>query len=706
MNKQSQVARLAVAGLLISFCCYAQGTGYWRTSGSQILDSNGHAVRIAGINWYGFETTTGVVHGLSSQDYKSILNTIHANGYNTIRIPFSNQMVEGGISPQNISYNNSSGPINTDLSGLSSLQVLDKIVAYAGTLGLRIILDNHRSEAGDSAEANGLWYTSSYPESAWIGDWQALAKRYLENTTVIGADLRNEPHNANSGGSCWGCGSSTNDWRLAAERGGNAVLAINPQWLIFVEGTDEFNNDYDWWGGNLEGAQSYPVTLSVSNQLVYSAHDYGPDLYGQSWFNSSTTYSSLTAVWTKFWAYLSLNNVAPVWLGEFGTTNNSSDIANSSPGSQGQWFQSTIQFLHANQNLSWTYWALNGEDEFALLDSNYDSAPVSAQKQQALASIQFTLGAGTVCASAPATPSGLTALPSSASAITLSWNAVTTPAGCSITYDIYASQSAGFTPAQSNVVASGLTSPPYTYSGLASGATWYFAVSALDAAGQSSPSPIQSATTQTSSPQPPSAPSNLVASATSSSTISLTWQASSTSGVTYNVYRSATSGATTASSTRIASGITGTSYINSGLTASTTYYYLVTAASSNGESSPSNQANATTQPATLSGSSCHVVYTTNSVWNVGFNVGITIENTGTNAITSWALTWSWPSNETVSQAWNSNLFSGGPNVVLTSASWNGSISPGTTISGVGLNGSYTGSYVQPSAFYLNGTLCK
>ena len=96
----------------------AQSAGPWHTSGNQILDSNNAVVRISGVNWYGFETTDEVVHGLWAQDYKAILNTIHSNGYNTIRIPFSNQMVEGPIAPSNISHSNSSGPINTDLAGL------------------------------------------------------------------------------------------------------------------------------------------------------------------------------------------------------------------------------------------------------------------------------------------------------------------------------------------------------------------------------------------------------------------------------------------------------------------------------------------------------------------------------------------------------------------------------------------------------------
>ncbi|MGC2403814.1 MAG: cellulase family glycosylhydrolase [Acidobacteriaceae bacterium] len=372
----------------------APGAGYWHTSGNKILDSNNQTVRIAGINWYGFETTDEVVHGLNLQDYKTILQTIQANGYNTIRLPFSNQMVETPIVPGSINYTNAGGAINTDLKGLNSLQIADAVIDYAGSLGLRVILDNHRSEAGNSAEASGLWFTSAYPESSWISDWQALTTRYANNSTVIGVDLRNEPHNAASGGACWDCGGA-NDWHLAAERAGNAVLAINPKLLVFVEGTDEYNNNYYFWGGNLQGVQNSPVQLNTANQLVYSAHDYGPVESSQAWFNGNTTYDSLVSTWTSYWAYISLNGIAPVWVGEFGTTNDAGDLQSTTAGSQGQWFSSLVQFLGANPNISWTYWALNGEDHYGLLDSSYDSTPASALKQQMLSQIQFQLSGGT-----------------------------------------------------------------------------------------------------------------------------------------------------------------------------------------------------------------------------------------------------------------------------------------------------------------------
>lgn len=375
---------------------------YWSTKGNQIVDLLGRPVRLTGINWYGFETTNYVVHGLWAQDYKYILNAIKHDGYNVVRIPFSNQMVESNPIPNGISFSNASGPINTDLAGLTALQVLDKIVGYAGSIGLHIILDNHRSEAGNSNEASGLWYTDAYPEAAWLNDWITMTTRYKDSPAVIGMDLRNEPALAYAGGSCWtgdtnsnidvsGCplSDTAHNWPGAAQRAGDIVLGINPRLLIFVEGVDEYDNDYYWDGGNLEGVADYPVVLGWPHKVVYSAHDYGPNLYQQPWFNSSTTPASLDALWDKHWGYIYNDKIAPVWVGEFGTDNTPSDIVSTTPGSQGQWFSSLVAYIGRHQWMNWTYWALNGEDSYALLDSNYDRTPVSPIKQALLAGIQY-----------------------------------------------------------------------------------------------------------------------------------------------------------------------------------------------------------------------------------------------------------------------------------------------------------------------------
>jgi endoglucanase len=409
-------AALALSlGPVVSAQSTSVGSGYWHTGGNQILDSQGNAVRLAGVNWYGFETPDFLAHGLWAQDYKTVLNNLKALGYNVIRMPFSNQMVESNPVPTNFTMSAGGVPANTALVGQTALQDMDTIIAYAGSIGLRVILDNHRSEAGASNEQNGLWYTSAFPHSSWVADWQTMAMRYSDpkftfngNPTVIGMDLRNEPHvlaGGNRTGACWtgdtataGCPTSNTaqNWPVAATEAGDAILAINPHLLMFVEGNDCFGSLCGWQGGNLIGVATHPITLSVPNQLVYSAHDYGPNLFQQPWFNSNTTATSLASIWNQYWGYISAGGTAPIWLGEFGTTNNSADIEGTGAGSQGQWFQTLTSFLKSNPAISWTYWAMNGEDNYALLDSNYDATPASALKQSLLQPIQFPLGGGVV----------------------------------------------------------------------------------------------------------------------------------------------------------------------------------------------------------------------------------------------------------------------------------------------------------------------
>ncbi len=132
------------------------------------------------------------------------------------------------------------------------------------------------------------------------------------------------------------------NWPAAAERAAEQIQQINPHLLIFVEGVDEYDSTYYWNGGQLRGVAQYPVVLRRAKHLVYSAHDYGPNLYQQPWFNSTTTYQSLSTLWDQTWGYVSSGDTAPVWVGEFGTTNVATDIVNDDAGAQGQWFSSDI----------------------------------------------------------------------------------------------------------------------------------------------------------------------------------------------------------------------------------------------------------------------------------------------------------------------------------------------------------------------------
>jgi Endoglucanase len=355
------------------------GNGYWHTRGSQILDANNQPVRITGINWFGFETTHYVVHGLWLRNYKEMIDQIDGQGYNTIRLPYSNQLFNADSKPDGIDFK-----LNPDLRGLTGIQIMDKIINYAGSKGLRIILDQHRP---DSSVQSALWYTSAYPESRWLSDWQMLARRYKGNTTVIGADLHNEPHAP----ACWGCGKPAVDWQQAAQRAGNAILQINPHWLIFVEGVDCYGADgaakgnCTLWGSNLEGVAKKPIQLSVPNQLVYSVHEYPASISAQKWFSAPDYPNNLPAIWNAHWGYIIKQHIAPVWLGEFGTR-----LATQS---DRQWLATLVNYLGKGASgINWTFWAWNPDsgDTGGIL--NDDWTTVNQTKQAYLTPIEFALG--------------------------------------------------------------------------------------------------------------------------------------------------------------------------------------------------------------------------------------------------------------------------------------------------------------------------
>jgi endoglucanase len=345
-------------------------THYLHTSGSQILDSANRPANLSGLNWFGFETNNFAPHGLWARNWGELLDQIKSLGYNVIRVPFANAMLRPGVTPSGINY-----ALNPDLNGLTSIQVMDRIIAGAGARGIKIILDNHRSTAGGGPESGGLWYTNNYPESTWIADWQTLATRYDGDSTVIGMDLRNEPY-----GGCWGCGDQATDWRLAAQRAGNAILAINPDLLIIVEGIAVHNGQSSWWGGNLMGARTHPVQLNVPDRLVYSPHDYPASIYPQTWFSDPAYPNNLPAVWDQFWGYLAKEDIAPILIGEFGTRLQTT--------SDQQWLQALQGYIRQN-SLGWTFWSLNpnsGDTGGLLLD---DWVSVHQAKQDILAEIQY-----------------------------------------------------------------------------------------------------------------------------------------------------------------------------------------------------------------------------------------------------------------------------------------------------------------------------
>ena len=246
--------------------------------------------------------------------------------------------------------------VNGALQAKSPRDCMDEVVKYAGSIGLKVILDNHCIVSGKFA-SQPLWYTGidetqGVTQQQWIDEWVVLAKHYADETNdpyhaVVACDLFNEPKMdpRTAGGSAWTTATGPQAWNHAAEACGRAILAVNSRLLIMVEGTQWANadavfptgsgaqngNTFTNWGANLTGAAAAPINLgkAYQNKLVYSIHDYpgtAQTLSGQNvlpWFNETTypnyPYNLAGTAWQPFWGYLVEGNTAPMFVGEFGS---------------------------------------------------------------------------------------------------------------------------------------------------------------------------------------------------------------------------------------------------------------------------------------------------------------------------------------------------------------------------------------------------
>ncbi|WP_239633163.1 S-layer homology domain-containing protein [Paenibacillus sp. H1-7] len=180
----------------------------------------------------------------------------------------------------------------------------------------------------------------------------------------------------------------------------------------------------------------------------------------------------------------------------------------------------------------------------------------------------------------PAAPTGLSATAGDAQ-VSLKWN--------SVTGATYYNVKRSTTPGTGYVtVAANVANTQYADIGLENGTTYYYVVTAGNTAGESDASTEASAQPKASIViQVPAAPSNLTATA-GDAQVSLKW--SSVTGATYyNVKRSTTPGT---GYVTVAANVANTQYADIGLENGTTYYYVVTAGNTAGESDASTEASA------------------------------------------------------------------------------------------------------------------
>ncbi|WP_435058229.1 glycoside hydrolase family 5 protein [Streptomyces sp. bgisy060] len=370
-----------------------------RTQGRYVIDANGDRFKLKSANWHGAqgswdgsgdrtdparhhdgEKSDQLPLGLDRAPLSDILADFHALGINSIRLPFSNEMLHDQRPVPDAAV-----AANPQLRGKTPLQAFDAVIAATTAEGFAVVLNDHTNTSRwcCALDGNERWNTSQ-STAQWENDWLFLAKRYKDNKRVVGADLYNEVRRTITDDANWGWGDG-HDWWTATQRLGDRLLTeVNPDLLVIVEGINWQGIPADGlfhWRPTLEPARTLSHTLVASNKLVYSAHFYGytgPQHTGATgtgethdWryqeFSRDELFETLRRQAFFVAADTGRHYTAPVWISEFGI---GADETN--PQARA-WFGRFVDYLIENDT-DFAYWPLvghTGHGRWKLLD--YDS---------------------------------------------------------------------------------------------------------------------------------------------------------------------------------------------------------------------------------------------------------------------------------------------------------------------------------------------
>ncbi|MBQ8928574.1 MAG: glycoside hydrolase family 5 protein [Oscillospiraceae bacterium] len=312
--------------------------------GSRLYDKDGNEVWLTGANWFGLNCTEYALHYLWSGDIDDMVKSIGDRGINVIRVPVSTELLYDwmiGNPPDMVSVNPNTDPnyrINADLvredgTVMNSQEAFNVFLAKCKKYGIKVFIDIHCQDADNAGHNYGLWYGKSFTDTngktvectteVWTETLAWTADYYKNDDTLLGFDLKNEPHSKYGGApidAIWDDSTAPNNWKLAAQNCALAIMEKNPNALIFIEGVEGYEGHGAWWGGNLRGVKDHPVDIGkYQSQIVYSPHDYGPIVSAQTWFEKDFTEQTLLDdYWYDTWAYVNDKDIAPLLIGEWG----------------------------------------------------------------------------------------------------------------------------------------------------------------------------------------------------------------------------------------------------------------------------------------------------------------------------------------------------------------------------------------------------
>src|SRR5450432_113174 len=349
----------------ISLMQYAPCQGFLKADGQRIVNEKGDDVLLRGIGLGGWMLQEGYmlhIHKesqqyrirqriaqiigeektqefykawLSNHTTKSDIDSLHAWGFNSVRLPMHYNLFTLPAESEPVKGENTWLPIGFALT--------DSLVAWCKANNMYLILDLHAAPGGQGNDVNISDRDPSKP-SLWQSDenrkktialWRKLAERYDSESTIGGYDILNEPN--------WGFEDTVGDRNGLREQKNitlkelmiNITLAIrevDKKHMIIIEGNG--------WGNNYKG-----LLPPWDPNMVLSFHKY--------WNNNDQ--QSIQYI-LNFRAQYNV----PVWLGETGE--------NSNP-----WFTDAIRLLEAN-HIGWSWWPLKklGNNNPLQVPSNAD----------------------------------------------------------------------------------------------------------------------------------------------------------------------------------------------------------------------------------------------------------------------------------------------------------------------------------------------
>ncbi|MET8954600.1 cellulase family glycosylhydrolase [Streptomyces sp. NPDC004533] len=370
------------------------------TRGRYIVDAAGNRFRLRSANWDGAQgswtgsgsvddpanhhagqDSYGIPLGLDRVALPKLLADFHALGINSIRLPFSNEMIHTTAPVPDVAVT-----ANPQLRGKTPLQIYDAVVAALTGDGFAVILNNHTNTSRwcCGIDGNERWNTGRSTQQ-WADDWVFMARRYASDPRVVGADLYNEVRRDIMDDPNWGLGDD-HDWYAAAQLAADRILTeANPNLLVVIEGIN-------WTGLPVDGlphgrpmltpARTLSHTLVAAHKLVYSAHFYGytgPHHSGATGIGE--THDARYQDLTRDELYQALDDeaffvteeggrhyTAPLWISEFGIGAGETGTAARA------WFGNITDYF-ADHDADFAYWPLvgwEGHDDWSLL--RYDTA--------------------------------------------------------------------------------------------------------------------------------------------------------------------------------------------------------------------------------------------------------------------------------------------------------------------------------------------